>query len=130
MNKMLFFLLYLFVFPAFASVSIDVKYRSRPFYFRFPPKLKNIKGKVVMAKAVYEHPDLGKCTYEMVKDLNNEIFYGWCKCKKIKGYPKIFEFDKTFKKLSVGEDKVELGFNEFASQMIEKMNQEHENRKK
>ena len=83
-----------------------------------------------MAKTIYDHPDLGKCTYEIVKDLNNGTFYGWCSCRKIKGHPKIYELSQDFKKLPLGENKVELGFNEFAVQMIKKIDQEHDKRKK
>lgn len=117
------FFLAIVSFSVFAKISI--RYRRRPFYFRFPPQLKKIKGRVVMSKMEYDHPELGKCTYEMVKDLNRCKFFGWCQSKKIKGYPKIFEIKQDFKALPLSTNKVEMGFNQYAKKMIEKINKEH-----
>ena len=112
--------------------NITVKYKSRPFYFRFPPKLKNIKSKkVIMAKIEYDHPTLGKCTYEMVKDPKESKFYGWCNSKKIaRRKTVIFDIEEDFKSLELSETGVELGLNAHAKEIIEKMNEEHKRHKK
>jgi len=107
---------------------IKIVYRSKPFYFRFPPKLKDIKSKkVIMAKIDYDHPNLGKCTYEVVKDLQRSTFFGWCNTKKIRRRKtQIFEIDETCKKLSLSENKVELGLNENMKAIITTINKKHE----
>ena len=64
---------------------IKIVYKSKPFYFRFSPELRDIKSKkIIIAKIDYDHPNLGRCTYEIVKDLKESKFFGWCNTKKIK----------------------------------------------
>lgn len=108
---------------------IFVEHKKRPFYFRFPPKLKDIKSKkVIIAKIDYEHPTLGSCTYEVVKDLDRLKFFGWCNTKKIeRRKTQIFELDGTnFKKLNViSLHKVELGLNENLKAIISEINDVH-----
>ena len=108
---------------------IFVEYKKKPFYFRFPPKLKDIKSKkVIMAKIDYEHPTLGACTYEVVKDLDRSKFFGWCNTKKIeRRKTQIFELDgENFKKLPViSLHKVDLGLNENLKEIINKINAIH-----
>ncbi|KKP28128.1 MAG: hypothetical protein UR12_C0025G0002 [candidate division TM6 bacterium GW2011_GWF2_30_66] len=105
---------------------IIAQYRKRPFYFRFPPKLKDIKSKkVIIAKIDYDHPVLGMCSYEVVKDLDRSKFFGWCNTKKIeRRKTQIFELDGVnFKKLPVvSSHKVELGLNENLRAIVNKIN--------
>ncbi|MFC1841488.1 hypothetical protein ACFLYA_00265 [Candidatus Dependentiae bacterium] len=124
----------LFSFFSFSSTKkteekkeIKVVYKSKPFYFRFPPKLRDIKGKkIIIAKIDYDHPSLGKCTYEVVKDLERSKFFGWCNTKKIKRRKtQIFEIDEKCKKLALSENRVEVGLNENIKVIIAKINDKH-----
>ena len=123
----IFFFTYSFSGAKKIEKEIKVAYKSKPFYFRFPPKLKDIKSKkVIMAKIDYDQPNLGKCTYEIVKDLQRSKFFGWCNTKKIKRRKtEIFEIDETGKKLALSENKVELGLNENMKAIITKINNKH-----
>ncbi|MFC1842950.1 hypothetical protein ACFLYU_04795 [Candidatus Dependentiae bacterium] len=133
-TAIIFFVIALFNFCSFPDTKkiedkkkIKVVYKSKPFYFRFPPKLKDIKGKkIIIAKIDYDHPYLGKCTYEVVKDLERSKFFGWCNTKKIKRRKtQIFELDKKCKKLTLSENKVEIGLNENMKEIITEINNKH-----
>lgn len=110
-----------------ANKKIYIEYKKKPFYFRFPPKLKDIKGKrVIMAKVEYEHPGLGPCSYEFVKDLERSKFFGWCNSKKIaRKQTIIFELPEKFTNLPVSKNRVELGLNIYARDVISKINDLH-----
>jgi len=106
---------------------IKIVYKSKPFYFRFSPELRDIKSKkIIIAKIDYDHPNLGRCTYEIVKDLKESKFFGWCNTKKIKRIEtQIFEINEKFKKLPLSENKVEAGLNEYSREIIAKINDKH-----
>ena len=90
----LFFTLLPSIFSLNGLDNIQVKRRKKPpFYFRFPPQLKNIKGPVVMSKFEEENDTFGKCTYEIVKHEKENDFFCWCSAKKVKGYPKIYKIN-------------------------------------
>jgi len=107
--------------------AIKIEYKNKPFYFRFPPKLRNIKSKkIIIAKIDYDHPSLGKCTYEVVKDLDQSKFFGWCNTKKIKRRKtQIFEIGEKDPKLPLSDNKVEIGLNENIKTIIAKINDKH-----
>ena len=109
-----------------AALEVKIVHRSRPFYYRFIPKLKEIPGRIIIGKIRYDHPDFGKCTYEIVKDLDRSKFFGWCSTKKIpRRQTVIFDIDEDFKGLELSKNRVELGLNDHARLMIEKINNKH-----
>lgn len=126
-NKSLLLLLISFFVINAQQVDIAIVYKSKPFWFRFPPKLKTIKGrKIISAKMNYEHPELGSCSYEVVKDLKRNKFFAWCNSKKIsRRKTEIFEIDLPFKKLPDSHWHVEIGLNEYMQQIIDKINNKH-----
>jgi len=106
------------------QASITVVQKKKPFYFRFVPKLKTIKSKkIIVATIDYDHPTLGACTYNMVKDLKKQTFYGWCKTDKIpRKKTTIFELSTDNNPLPDSEQQIELGFNQHKKEMIEAIN--------
>jgi len=130
-------LLFIVIFIPFYSLTkpkkikpqkkIIVKYTKKPFYYRFVPKLKTIKSKkIIVAQVEYDHPKLGSCTYNMVKDLKDKRFFGWCSTKKIpRKKTTIFQVHSNSKKLPLSPNKVELGLNEHMNEMMTKINKQH-----
>lgn len=123
------FSIFLLVANSNIENNLSVEYIKKPFYFRFPPKLKEIKGKkVIMAKFSYNHPKLGQCSYQIVKDLERSKFFGWCSTKKIeRRKTKIFDLQNSFKALNLSENQVELGLNEKAGKVIKEIEFLHNN---